>query len=301
MIRFSHELISGRIRWVLLVVILAAVSCYAYFCLAMPQAPASSAADRVAFQWPAVSVPGSSDWAVFQSGQGSAPANFGPLARRFRLAGTFFAFGDAAGPDGSYCKAVLDDLEKKDQYLVREGDALDDVQVVRILRDRIVLRSAEQQEELWLSFSGSPPPAASPGRSGREPVATGDLPALEENRFGKRVGENRWVLSRDALMSYYKELTDDPERLAAVYVSMKPDYDQGKIGGYLVDIEGEKDFFHAAGLRNGDVVRKVNSMKMTSQKRAEYFIGEFVKNRVNAIVLDVERDKQPKKLIYLIR
>ncbi len=55
------------------------------------------------------------------------------------------------------------------------------------------------------------------------------------------------------------------------------------------------------GLRDGDVVRKVNSMRMTSQRRAEYFIGEFVQDRLGAVVIDVERDGQPQKLVYLVK
>jgi hypothetical protein len=45
----------------------------------------------------------------------------------------------------------------------------------------------------------------------------------------------------------------------------------------------------------------VNSMHMTSQSRAEFFLGEFVKERLNAVVLDIERDGNPQKIIYLIR
>ena len=103
-------------------------------------------------------------------------------------------------------------------------------------------------------------------------------------------------------MNYYSELMDDPERIAALYVSMKPEYAEGgSIAGYVLDMQGEKEFFEAAGLQNGDIVRKVNSLQMSSQKRAEYFIGEFAKNRLNAVVLDVERGGQNRKLIYLIR
>ena len=66
-------------------------------------------------------------------------------------------------------------------------------------------------------------------------------------------------------------------------------------------MEGEPDFFKAVGLQNGDVIRKVNSMNMTSQRRAEYLMGEFFKNRLNAFVFDIERQGQPQKLIYLLR
>jgi len=42
-------------------------------------------------------------------------------------------------------------------------------------------------------------------------------------------------------------------------------------------------------------------MRMTSQRRAEYFIGEFVQGRLGAVVLDIERNGQPTKLVYLIK
>jgi hypothetical protein len=42
-------------------------------------------------------------------------------------------------------------------------------------------------------------------------------------------------------------------------------------------------------------------MRMVSQRRAEYFLSEFLKNRVSALVLDVEREGKPEKMIYLIR
>ena len=61
------------------------------------------------------------------------------------------------------------------------------------------------------------------------------------------------------------------------------------------------DFFADVGLRQGDVVRRVNSLHMTSQKRAEYFIGEFVKGELGAVVLDIDREGRPEKLVYLIK
>ena len=73
------------------------------------------------------------------------------------------------------------------------------------------------------------------------------------------------------------------------------------IAGYVLGMEGEKEFFQAAGLQDGDVVRKVNSINMTSQKRAEYLIREFLQSRISALVFDIERDNQAQKLIYFIR
>lgn len=289
----------NKINWTLLTLCAIAAAGYALLYGALPK-PAAAPAAAPPFDWPTPPKATAEEWSVVKGSQAAPTTVAGPLAKRFRLAGTFFAFGEA-GSGSDYCKAILDDLDKKQQVLVREGDSIDDVQVVRIQRDRLVLRSQGREEELLLSFAnlllaGSADAVKPP----EAPTPAGET-VLEVNRFGKRVGENRWVLSRDALMKYYEELLEDPERLASLYVSMKPDYKDKAIAGYNIDIEGEKDFFAASGLQNGDVVRKVNSMNMVSQARAEYFIGEFVKNRVNALVLDIERDGQPKKMIYLIR
>jgi type II secretory pathway component PulC len=157
-----------------------------------------------------------------------------------------------------------------------------------------VVKTAGGVVELRLSFAG----AGQPAGTVTGPVASGSGDtevALESNRFGKRVGDNRWVMSRESLLDYYEELKDDPERMAAIFESLKPDYKDGAIGGYYLDVEGEADFFKAAGLEQGDVIRKVNSVNMTSQARAEYFIRLFVQNNLSAVVLDVEHQGNPAK------
>ena len=288
------------LRWGILALCMAVMALYAKALQSLPSAPPDNPSPS-SVSWPSAAVPSSVDWEVFRRSAVVPQGVAGELGKRFRLAGTFFSFSEVGGGDENFCKAILDDVQRKEQYLVKEGDSVADaVQVVRIYRDRIVLRRGSQEEELWLSFNAG----GGPGGAGSGPQPLGTLasaPALEVNRFGKRVGEARWVLSREELMNYYDELKDDPERIAALYVSMKPEYVDGAISGYVLDMQGENEFFEAAGLRNGDIVRKVNSLQMSSQKRAEYFIGEFAKNRLNAVVLDVERDGQDRKLIYLIR
>ena len=280
----------------------AAVAVYSYLFFSLAQPPARGIAPAPQPKWPdPVSIEENS-WSVFQPLRaGAPPSNLGPLASRFRLAGTFFAFGDNSDTSNSYCKAIVDDLQKKEQCLVSEGDDLGGVRVTRILRDRVVLAGPTGEEELWLSFAGGRTGSNALSAAGAAASGPAEAQSLEVNRFGKRVGEGRWVLSRDALMGYYREVMEDPERVASLYVSMKPDYKEGVVSGYIVDPEGEQDFFKATGLQDGDIVRRVNSMNMISQRRAEYFISEFVKNRVSALVLDIERDGQAKKLIYMIR
>ncbi|MBN1673720.1 MAG: hypothetical protein JXR37_21915 [Kiritimatiellae bacterium] len=230
-------------------------------------------------------------WTVFQT---EPAAQAGPSAGRFRLAGTFFEYGE--GREAGRM-AILDELQTREQFLVREGARVGPTRVVSIFHNRVVLREQGREQVVWLSFA---PAESAAGEGDGQAQDAGTGPA-EPNPFGKRVAENRWVFRRDSLTGYYQEVLEDPGRLAALFSSMKPLYDENRITGYHLDIEGEENFFAATGLRQGDVIRKVNSMPMTNRRRAEYFIREFAADRVNAFVLEVEREGKAEKLIYLVR
>ena len=237
-------------------------------------------------------------WSHFHGEGAPRAVPEGPLAERYRLAGVFRMLGGGGGDDGS-C-AILDDLKEHRQLLLATGEEADGLRVEEIGADYAVVGDGTRRERLSIA----------PGVSGRDEgpaTAVADaapVPSvLSTNRFGARVGETRWEVSRDAVMEYYQEMMDHPDRLVGLFNALEPDYgDDGKIGGYRVNTErGEADFFADVGLRQGDVVRRVNSLHMTSQKRAEYFIGEFVKGGLGAVVLDIARDGRPEKLVYLVK
>jgi hypothetical protein len=237
------------------------------------------------------------DWTPFQNVGRDISAIQDLLSKRFRLAGTFFMYTQK----GSYLrKAIVDDLAVKEQRIVAEGDGLDELFITRILRDRIIVRDEAGREiEIWQSNGGDgssgEPSDTRPDKSG---IDTAALAAFG----GKYTGENRWSFERSSLLRYYKTLLDNPDRLVLVFDSMKPVYNQEKkIDGYRVAIEGEGEFFAAVGLRDGDVVRTVNEIRMTNRRRAEHFIKNFALGRNSAFILEVERKGDLAKQIYQMK
>jgi type II secretion system protein C len=262
---------------------------------AVAERPAAVVAEP--FRWPEL---GAGAWNVFRSGAAPAPAApAGQLAARYRLAGVFLILGDPDAVGAEHRCAILDDVQEQRQILAGEGEDVGSARVVRVAADHVVL-SADGREETLVLTAGTLPgrPRAGAGAAAAEPAKI-----LETTRFGNRVGETRWEINKAAVLEYYREMMDNPERLAGLFNAMEPDRDvEGKVAGYRLNVaRGEKDFYTQVGLRDGDVVRKVNSMRMTSQRRAEYFIGEFVQDRLGAVVIDVERDGQPQKLVYLVK
>ena len=237
-------------------------------------------------------------WRLFRSGEPVAPASSGGgIVSRYRLAGVFLILSEEDASGGENRCAILDDLQTRQQFLASEGEWIGSVRVRRVERDSVVLADGEREETIGLSAAASEGGDKSTATPSEAPVV------LESNRFGNRVGDTRWEVNRQSVLDYYQEMMDNPERLASLFLAMEADRDEeGKVAGYRLNMQaGEKDFYTQVGFQNGDVVRKVNSMNMTSQRRAEYFIGEFVQNRLGAVVIDIERNGEPKKLVYLVK
>lgn len=224
------------------------------------------------------------------------------LQDHFRLAGTFISSSEA-GSDRELRKAIIDLLDSDEQVLVEEGARVGEY-TVRTIASKYVMLEGEEEGLLRLSlsfdFSESPsaPAVAAPGQPLRR---FEDMPALSTSRFGKQIADNRWVLRRDDLMAYYDEIVHRPDRLARLFLSMDDVVEEDQLRGYQVDMKGEKDLFAALGLQNGDVLRSVNSVKMTDPSRSEFMLQEFIQGRLSAVVFDIEREGQPQKLIHLIR
>lgn len=200
--------------------------------------------------------------------------------------------------------AVIDDRQTVSQKIVRRNtEVIPGVALTHVRTDSVILSGPAGEEELFLekSLNVTKQTRLSNGRV-VENVSTQDL----NNRFGDgQVFPGRWNFKRDLLLDYYSELRDEPQRLLAIFDSMDPIYEidpegDQTITGYVVDVKGEADFFEAAGLKNGDVVRAVNSVTMTNRRRAEAFIKSFVENEATTFVLDIERNGTQDKHVYMI-
>jgi type II secretory pathway component PulC len=254
---------------------------------------AGAAAEAAASGW------GEADgefWSHFRGAGEAQAAPEGPLAGRYRLAGVFRMLGG-----GGEC-AILDDVKAGRQLLLATGEEEEGLKVEEVGADYAVVSDGAKRERLVIA-SGVPGNPDGEGEERAAAAAEGAPTVISTNRFGAQVGETRWEVSRDAVMEYYQEMMDNPERLVGLFNALEPDYGaDDRIEGYRVNTErGEAEFFDEVGIRQGDVVRRVNSLHMTSQKRAEYFIGEFVKGDLGAVVLDIEREGRPEKLVYLIK
>lgn len=225
----------------------------------------------------------------------------GSLTRRFRLAGTILGVSNSGADEPM---AVLDDRVTVSQSIVRRNaEVIPGIVLTQVKSASVVLSGPVGDEEIFLEKTMS---TRSPSSLATNATDTGDSRADLAKRFGgQEVFPGRWNFSRETLLNYYSELRDQPERLLSIFDSMDPVYvtdldGENRITGYVVGVEGEADFFAAAGLENGDIVRSVNSVDMTNRRRAETFIKNFVEGNASTFVLDVERNGKKTKQVYVV-
>lgn len=225
----------------------------------------------------------------------------GELSKRFRLAGIIFGTQNygAINP-----QAIIDDKQLVKQSVVMRGDEIiSGITVVEVKRSSVVLRDKTGEQEIFLERDGR---EASFTTNKKEKPTPLTQEAAAKRFGGVEVFPNRWEFDRGAVINYYDELMNHGDRMLSVFDSMDPMYERGengkrKITGYVVGVEGEEDFFIAAGLENGDIVRAVNSVPMSNRRLAENFIKEFVNGQTEMFVLEVERKGKIEKKVYTIK
>lgn len=222
---------------------------------------------------------------------GSTSVKPDSVASRFRLVGVM-----PSAVKSENATAILEERTSGAQRGLRVGE---------LLEPEVTIKSIAP-EAVWVTGPAGDECLVREGRSAGGNTAVASTSSdeakttVEARHFGGvKTGDHSWTFSRAAIMDYYQELMDRPERLVKVFDSLAPIYNtQRQIEGYEVKIEGEKPFFDAVGLEQGDVVRSVNSIEMTNRRRAENLIRRFAQNELDLVVFEIERNGAPVKQIY---
>lgn len=194
---------------------------------------------------------------------------FEPL--NVRLVGTIVS-------DPPHSFAVLEDLATKEQTLYRLHDRIQGTaRIVKIERNKIDIARGRYHETLQISLEE--PVAYKPA----EPLA-GIVPA----------GAGRLVLDRRELASGFENLAN-----LMTQARVSPHVTNGKPEGFLIRDIVPGSLFARVGLRNNDVLRRINGVEV---KDPETLFKIFLALKdETSIALDILRAGQPETYAYEIR
>jgi general secretion pathway protein C len=172
-------------------------------------------------------------------------------ALRVRLVGIALSTSGA-----STC--VIEDLGEQRQGLYKVGDAVQDgTRIERIEWQRVILSRDGEEEVLELS-PGFPLVGASPSLAGAgTPASTAaDIPMSRLPAGHLQVtGENQFVVDRTEFEQVLQvAMAQFPQQVHA-----EPYYEQDRLVGYRVSALHPGGLFSQIGLKDGDVVRRINT------------------------------------------
>ena len=172
--------------------------------------------------------------------------------------------------------AVIEETDKRKQGLYKIGDSVQNATVKKILREKVVLRVGEKDEILTMEES-----AASRRDKGRGPS--------KSTARGSTITVNRKDI-QNSLKDINKLMSE---------VRIRPHFKDGQSDGLSVSRIKGGSVFSKLGLRNGDIVQKINGEPINSPDEV-LALYEKLKSG-SRVSLDVTRKGEPKTMNYRFR
>jgi type II secretion system protein C len=181
--------------------------------------------------------------------------------------------------------AVIEDADGL-QGLHREGDTVGEATIVEIAWDGVTIEANGHRVHLPLEAPASAapaPPAAAPPPL--EPVPVREI---------RQINRDSYIVDRAHLMGQLANMSGLLAQLRAV-----PEVAAGEPIGFRVFSIAEDSILRRLGLRNGDVVRRVNGTELRDPTALLSFLQGM--GDQTRIALDVVRGGEPETLVYDLR
>ena len=186
--------------------------------------------------------------------------------------------------------AILEDQKTRTQGLYREGDEImPGVTLATVQWDRVILDRKGRKETLLLPTDVTPP-------------ASSQRPTLQRFPSGQRstggiqqVATDSYNVERNEVERAMENLSDLFTKVRAIpYAS-----DDGAVNGFRLFAIKAKSLIDRLGLKNGDIVRRVNGVDIADPSTAFSLLQDLP--GLSQVSVDVLRNHQPVTLSYQIQ
>ena len=188
------------------------------------------------------------------------------------------------GLQGREARAVIEDTATHRQELYRVGDQVGGARIASIDWDRVTLEGDGGEEVLDLS-----PPAAAPSAETPAPPAAAPL----DDRI-RRTAENAFIVDRREVAGAVDNMSGLMTQLRAV-----AEVREGRPAGFRLFQIRDDSLFAKLGLRNGDVVERVNGAQVADPTALLGFLQRL--RTEPRVALDIVRGDAPRTLVYDLR
>jgi general secretion pathway protein C len=190
----------------------------------------------------------------------------------------------------SYC--IIDDKKARKQTLYRIGDTIEgtDLRVKAIGWKSATLERSGKELVLPLQEPGG---ASAPTMAGPQAQPRFAAPQVAEANIQK-VDENQYVINRSEVDNALSNMSQLFTQIRAV-----PHFEGGKSIGFRLFAIRRGSLFDKIGLKNGDVLQKINSIEFNDPGRALSLMEEL--RNQSELTVQIVRNRQPETMTYRIQ
>jgi general secretion pathway protein C len=187
--------------------------------------------------------------------------------------------GTVVGEDAAANLAIIDDPSTRKQDLYREGDQVGQALVKKILRNKVVLDTGKGDEVL----SMEPEEKAGSSLAQQQPFTS--LPPTPADSD---------ELTREEIESALPEYRNLMQQ-----IRVRPHFEAGKPGGFMIYNIDPGSIYAKMGLENGDVIKSVNGQPIETTQQALDFYNSLKEG--GAVTLEIKRGESTRELRFAIQ
>ncbi|MBW2146175.1 MAG: PDZ domain-containing protein [Deltaproteobacteria bacterium] len=228
------------------------------------------------------------------------PEDIKPTSVKMALRGTITPLLlDGSAPDNPLgttnalyqreARAIIEDLSTRTQSIYSINQTVEDRKIVAIKRTEVILAKPDGSLERLIMDFDKKPRRRFPSRKRKSTPRPKPSSSLVE-----KISANSYAVSREELMRNVQNMSQFLTQLR-----VRPHFQDGQPNGFLVTNIRRGTLVEQLGLRNGDIIKRVNGETMN--RPDELFQAYQQLQNENMIQLEIERKGQVQTLSYTIR
>lgn len=199
-------------------------------------------------------------------------------------AGSYLLVGTITGPQG-YSWAILQEKTSRKQQIYRIQGDIDGGKILSVSRNQIQIERQGRIEILTFSEEDGGARASAKPSAGTSPSRGEEV---------KKMSANRYVVNREDVSAAVGDVNQ-----FMTQARLKPYFEKGKPAGYSVSEIIPGSLMEKLGLKNNDVVKKVNGMLISKPEEIMQAYAQL--QRDANIEVEIERGGRSEILRYDIR
>jgi general secretion pathway protein C len=216
----------------------------------------------------------------------SSPAGGAAEGGRPSSAGNYILAGTITGP-GGHSWAILQEKGTRKQQIFRVQGNIDGGRIIKVSRNQIQIERDGKKETLSLSEEEA-----------RPRVPAKELPppssASAKGEVVRKLSANRFLVNREDVNAAVGDINQ-----FMTQARLRPHFEMGKPSGFSVSEVVPGSLMEKLGLRNNDVIKKVNGMAVTQPEEVMQAYAQL--QRDSNIEVEIDRGGRSEILRYEIR